>query len=314
MTPPPGGIDMAGGFWDEQLQIRTDRLHRCLRTTVAGLIVNTILTAGKFAAGFLGGSHALVADAVESSADIFSSLVVWRAVVVANEPPDRDHPYGHGKAEPIAAAVVSIVMLLAAIGIVAKSSQQLTMKRELPEAFTLLVLLAVVAIKEMLFRFVSREADSVDSTAMHADAWHHRSDAITSLAAAIGITVALLGGPSMAYADDAAAIIAGAIVAWNGWRTLRRAADELMDASPGSAVVMNVRAAASKVAGVNAVEKCVMRKMGFQYLVDMHIEVDPNISVAAGHDIAHRVKDGVRAAVPHISDVLVHVEPSPVRR
>jgi cation diffusion facilitator family transporter len=277
------------------------------------LAVNTVLTAAKYAAGVLGGSHALIADGVESSADILSSLVVWRGVTVAHEPPDPEHPYGHGKAEPMAAAVVSIMMLLAAIAIIAKSAAQLTRPRGRPEPFTLLVLIAVIVIKEGLFRFVSREADSVQSSVVHADAWHHRSDAITSLAAAVGITLALLGGPTFAFADDGAAIIAGAIVAWNGWRMTRAAANELMDAAPGSAVVANVRMVASKVPGVNAVEKCRVRKMGFQYFVDIHIEVDPTITVAHGHQIAHDVKDKVTATVPHVSDVLVHVEPSKIQ-
>jgi cation diffusion facilitator family transporter len=280
-----------------------------LRTTFAGLAVNAALTAGKLTAGFLGGSHALIADGVESSADVLSSIVVWRGVTVANEPPDRDHPYGHGKAEPIAAAVVSIMMMLAAIGIVAKSVEQLSHPRARPQAFTLLVLIGVIVIKEGLFRFVSREANAMHSSVVEADAWHHRSDAITSLAAAGGITLALLGGPSMVFADDWAAIIAGGIVAWNGWRMSRAAANELMDADPGSAVAGNVRTVAGTVEGVIAVEKCMVRKMGFQYFVDMHIEVDPDITVAQGHEIAHRVKDKIRAVVPHVSDVLVHVEP-----
>ncbi|HWD19183.1 MAG TPA: cation diffusion facilitator family transporter [Verrucomicrobiae bacterium] len=288
--------------------IRTERLQRSLRTTFAGLAVNAALTAGKFAAGFFGGSHALIADAVESSADMLSSIVVWRGVVVANAPADRDHPYGHGKAEPIAAAVVSVMMLLAAIGIIAKSAEQLTHPRARPEAFTLLVLLGVIVIKEGLFRFVSREAESMQSSAVQADAWHHRSDAITSLAAALGITVALLGGP--AGADDAGAIIAGCMVAWNGWRMIREAANELMDAAPNTALMANARLAAGQVEGVTAVEKCQARKMGFEYFIDMHVEVDPNITVAAGHEIAHRVKDRVQAAIPHVKDVLVHIEPS----
>ncbi len=268
------------------------------------------MAGGKLAAGFLGGSHALVADGVESSADVLSSLVVWRGVTVANVPADRDHPYGHGKAEPLASAVVAVMMLVAAIGIMAKSAAQLTQPRERPRAFTLAVLVGVIFIKEGLFRFVSREGKSMDNSAVEADAWHHRSDAITSLAAAVGITVALVGGPEMALADDAAAIIAGAIVAWNGWRLIRRAANELMDAAPSSAVVANVRQAASKVEGVDRVEKCVARKMGALYYIDMHVEVNPNITVAQGHEIAHRVKDRVMTSVPRISDVLVHVEPS----
>jgi cation diffusion facilitator family transporter len=274
------------------------------------MAVNAALTASKFAAGILGHSHALTADAVESTADILSSIIVWRGLIVAAEPADPDHPYGHGKAEPLAAASVAIMLLLAAVGIMARSALELLEPRATPRAFTLYILIAVIVIKEILFRFVSREAGSVQSMALFADAWHHRSDAITSLAAGVGIALALFGGPRLAFADDAAAIAAGAIIAWNGWRLLRPALNELMDAAPGNALIADIRAAAGAVPGVDAVEKCIVRKMGFQYFVDMHVEVDPLMTVQQGHDIAHNVKNKVREAVPSVYDVLVHVEPS----
>jgi cation diffusion facilitator family transporter len=274
------------------------------------MAVNAVLTALKFVAGIMGHSHALTADAVESTADILSSIIVWRGLIVAAEPADPDHPYGHGKAEPLAAASVAIMLLVAAVGIVVRSAQELHDHRQRPQFFTLYVLVGVIVIKEFLFRYVSREAGSVQSTALYADAWHHRTDAITSLAAGIGISLALFGGPRMAFADDAAAIVAGVIIAWNGWRLLRPALNELMDAAPATAVVADIRAVASGVAGVDAVEKCIVRKMGFQYFVDMHIEVDPHMTVQEGHDIAHDVKNKVRDAVPSVYDVLVHIEPT----
>jgi cation diffusion facilitator family transporter len=284
-------------------------LERSLRATFIGMAVNAVLTAGKFAAGILGNSHALIADGVESTADFFSSAIVTRGLFVAAQPADRDHPYGHGKAEPLAAAAVAIVLFFAALGIVIRSSVGLFEHREKPQAFTLYVLIAVIVFKELLFRFISKEADSLDSIALSADAWHHRSDAITSLAAAIGIAAAVFGGPRFAFADDGAAILGGLIIGWNGWRLLRPALDELMDAAPPSDLVANIRKAACGVEGVNAVEKCIVRKMGFQYLVDMHVEVDPAMSVQRGHEIAHHVKDQVRQAIPAVSDVLVHIEP-----
>jgi cation diffusion facilitator family transporter len=286
------------------------RLKRGLRATFLGMVVNTFLAGGKMAAGILGHSHALVADAVESLADIFSSIVVWRALVVASEPADEDHPYGHGKAEPIAAATVSTMLLLAALGITIKSAQGiLSGHSQGPRAFTLLVLIGVVVIKESLFRFVSSEADSVESSAVRTDAWHHRSDAITSLAAAIGISIALIGGKGYEAADDAAAIVAAAIIAFNGWRQLRPALDELMDASPNREVIQTIREVAALIPGVQQVEKCMVRKMGHRYLVDMHVEVDPKMSVAQGHHIAHEVKDKVREKLHAVRDVLVHIEP-----
>jgi cation diffusion facilitator family transporter len=274
------------------------------------MAVNAALTASKFAAGILGHSHALTADAVESTADIFSSVIVSRGLIVAAQPADPEHPYGHGKAEPLAAASVAIMLLLAAFGIMIRSAQGLFEPREKPKVFTLYILTAVIVVKEILFRFVAREAASSQSIALFTDAWHHRSDAITSLAAALGISLALFGGPRLAFADDAAAIVAGGIIAWNGWRLLRPALNELMDAAPGSDLISNIRTAASAVPGVNAVEKCIVRKMGFQYFVDMHVEVDPLMTVQRGHEIAHNVKDKVRSAVPAVYDVLVHIEPS----
>jgi cation diffusion facilitator family transporter len=277
------------------------------------MAVNAALTASKFAAGILGHSHALIADAVESTADLFSSVIVWRGLIVAAEPADSEHPYGHGKAEPLAAASVAIMLLLAAVGIMARSAHGLLEPRQRPQAFTLYVLVGVIVVKELLFRFVSREAGSLQSLALFTDAWHHRTDAITSLAAGLGIALTVFGGPRLAFADDAAAIVAGGIIAWNGWQLLRPASNELMDAAPGSALISDIRSAASSVPGVNAVEKCIVRKMGFQYFVDMHVEVDPLMTVQAGHQIAHDVKNKVRAAIPSVYDVLVHIEPSEVK-
>ncbi len=287
-----------------------DRLKRGLRATFIGLAANTVLTLAKLAAGIFGHSHALVADAVESLADIFSSVVVWRGLVVASEPADEDHPYGHGKAEPIAAAIVSTMLLLAAISIISQSVGGFGHPRSAPAPFTLLVLLAVIALKEWLFRFVLRESFHVDSSAVHTDAWHHRSDALTSLAAAIGITVALIGGKGYEAADDVAAIIAAVIIAWNGWRLMRPAINELMDRAPSRELIEKMRRIAQTVQGVEAVEKCLVRKMGYLYYVDMHVEVDPQMTVQRSHEIAHDVKDKIRNEIHPVRDVLVHIEPS----
>jgi cation diffusion facilitator family transporter len=215
-----------------------NRRKSSLRATLLGMVANTFLAAGKLCAGVLGSSHALVADAVESLADIFSSLVVWRGLVLAEEPADENHPYGHGKAEPIAAAMVASMLLFAAAGIAIKSVRDiLSGGSTSPKAITLVVLVGVVVLKIWLYRYVSDAAAAEDSTAVHADAWHHRSDAITSLAAAIGITVSLVGGPRYAAADDVAAVVAALIIACNGWIMLRPALDELMDASPNQKVI-----------------------------------------------------------------------------
>src|SRR5262249_13547557 len=255
-------------------------------------------------------SHALVADAIESLADIFSSLVVWRGIVVAAEPADEDHPYGHGKAEPLAAAVVAGVLLLAAVWIVVTSVRNLPGPHITPKPYTLVVLAVVVFVKEGLFRFVQRESILIESSAVHTDAWHHRSDAITSLAAAIGISIALVGGPEYAGADDVAAVVAACIIAWNGTRLLRPALNELMDRSPSRMLVERIRKIGEAVPGVERVEKCLVRKMGYQFYVDMHVEVNGEMTVQRSHEIAHEVKDKVRAEIHNVRDVLVHIEPA----
>jgi cation diffusion facilitator family transporter len=286
------------------------RLKRSLRTTFLGLATNAVFATVKMLAGIFGHSHALIADAVESMADVFSSIVVWRGVVLAETPADEDHPYGHGKAEPIASAVVSTMLLLAAIWIVIGAFRAIAEPHQPPEPFTLIVLVAVIIVKEGLFRFALREAVSVDSSVVATDAWHHRSDAITSFAAAIGIIIAIAGGKGFESADDWAAIVAACVIAWNGWRLLRPALNELMDRSPNREVVDRIRTVAEAVSGVSRVEKCLVRQMGYQYFVDMHVEVDAQMTVLRSHEIAHLVKDNVRAQVPRVRDVLVHIEPS----
>ena len=293
-----------------RFDVLNERLKRGLRATLLGLAANTALTTIKFVAGIVGHSHALVADAVESMADIFSSVIVWRGLVVAAEPADEDHPYGHGKAEPIAAAAVSAMLLLAAIWIGLEAFLSIGHPRSAPAPFTLLILLVVILLKESLFRYVSRAAISAESSAVKTDAWHHRSDAITSLAAAIGISIALIGGKGYESADDVAAIVAAAIIAWNGWRLLRPAMNELMDRAPSRLVVERIRQIAEKATGVEAVEKCLVRKMGYHYYVDMHVEVDPQMTVQRSHEIAHDVKDLIRNQIPAVRDVLVHIEPA----
>jgi cation diffusion facilitator family transporter len=286
------------------------RLNRSLRVTFLGLGVNTVLAGGKLVAGIAGHSHALIADAVESLADIASSLVVWRGLVVSAAPPDDDHPYGHGKAEPIAAAIVATILILAAAWIAVHAVREILTPHLSPAPFTLVVLLLVILVKEGLFRFALREATSVESLAILTDAWHHRSDAITSTAAGIGIGVALIGGKGYESADDVAALLAAGVIAWNGWRLLRPAMNELMDASPDVAMRAEIRSIAGRVPGVDDVEKCLIRKMGYQYFVDMHLEVDPEMTVLQAHRVAHQVKDRIRVELPSVSDVLVHIEPS----
>jgi cation diffusion facilitator family transporter len=289
--------------------VPTARLQRSLRATFLGLAANVALTVAKFLAGVLGHSQALIADAVESLADIFSSIIVWRGLVVAETPPDDDHPYGHGKAEPLSAAIVSVMLLLAAAWIAFNALHELNEPRIAPSPWTLVILIIVIGVKETLFRFVLHESETVSSSAVETDAWHHRSDAITSSAAFIGISISLIGGKGYEAADNWAAVAAAAVIAWNGWRLLRPAFNELMDRSPDRKLIEKIRAVAEKIPGVDGVEKCFVRKMGYQFFVDMHLEVDPQMTVENAHRISHEVKNQVRAEIPSVRDVLIHIEP-----
>jgi cation diffusion facilitator family transporter len=286
------------------------RLRRSLRTTFLGIAINIVLAAGKMTAGFLGNSQALVADGVESLADIFSSLIVWRGLVVAAAPPDAEHPYGHGKAEPIASAVVGAMLAIAAVWIGAQSIREILTPHHTPAPYTLIVLIGVVIVKETLFRRVLQTGAEVDSSAVKSDAWHHRSDAITSIAAGIGIGVALLGGKGWESADDIAALFAAGIIAWNGWRIVRPALSELMDASAPRELVEQIKTIAAGVPGADYLEKCVVRRHGYFYFVDLHVQVRPQMSVEESHRIAHTVKSKLQSEIPRIHDVLVHIEPS----
>ena len=285
------------------------RLKRSLRATFLGLAVNVTLTVAKFLAGSLGHSQALIADAVESLADIFSSMIVWRGLVVAETPPDEDHPYGHGKAEPLAAALVSVMLLVAAGSIAFNALHSLNEPRIAPSPWTLIILIVVIGAKETLFRFVLRESETVSSSAVETDAWHHRSDAITSAAAFLGISISLVGGKDYAAADNWAAVTAAAVIAWNGWRLLRPAFNELMDRSPDRELIEKIRTVAGTIPGGDGVEKCFVRKMGYQFFVDMHLEVDPQMTVENSHRIGHELKNKIRAQIPSVRDVLIHIEP-----
>jgi len=291
-------------------EVPLERYGRGMRASLTGLVVNLLLALGKLAAGVFGRSHALIADAVESLGDVFGSIIVWRGLQIASKPPDPEHPYGHGKAEPLAAGLVAVVLLMAGVGIAIQSIHEIRSPRTGPAAFTLFVLLAVIAIKEGLFRRLHGVSRSIGSGAVRSDAWHHRSDAITSAAAAIGIGVALIGGRGYEAADDWAALVASGVILFTGFRLLRPASEELMDRSPAPDLVARATHVAESHAGVHRVEKLLMRKMGLYYVADMHLEVEPTMTVFRGHEISHEVKEAVRAAFPQIVELTIHVEPA----
>jgi cation diffusion facilitator family transporter len=285
-----------------------------IRAAQFGVIVNAALAAIKLVAGILGNTYALVADAVESMADIFGSLIVWGGLHVASQPADDDHPFGHGKAEALAAAVVSLMLLGAAAGIGVEAVREIRTPHNTPAPWTLAVLVGVVAVKWTLSRRVHAVGAASGSTAVQADAAHHLSDAITSGAAFIGITVALIGSrfggdARWESADDWAALIAAAVIAFNGVSMVRAASHDLMDRMPGRDIVDPIRRAADGVPGVLATEQLAIRKAGTAYRVTLHVQTDPMLPLHEAHALGGRVKGAIRAAVPQVSSVLIHLEP-----
>lgn len=273
--------------------------------------MNALLALAKGLAGFFGHSYALIADAIESAFDVFTSLLVWVGLRYAARPPDENHPYGHGKAEPLVACIVSMALLGAAVIISVESVREIMTPHHAPAPFTLVVLVAVVIIKELLCRFVLKASDDVGgSMAIRADAWHHRSDAITSAAAFVGISIALLGGKGYESADDFGALVAAGIIAFNAIHLLRPAVAELLDAAPPKEIEEDVRSASLTVPGVLGLDKCIVRKLGLDLYVDLQIYVRGDMPVREGHRIAHLVKDAVRRQNPRVQDVTIHVEPA----
>ncbi|MCL4734905.1 MAG: cation diffusion facilitator family transporter [Candidatus Omnitrophica bacterium] len=287
-----------------------DSTQVCLQTTLLGILLNACLAAAKGIAGVIGHSYALIADAIESTSDIASSLIVYGGLKIASIPPDEDHPYGHGKAEPLAAMLVAFALLTAALAIIIQSIREIQTPHHAPAPFTLYILIGVVIVKESLYRYVINVGDKTQSTAVITDAWHHRSDAITSAATGVGIAIALICGPGYEAADDWAALLASGIIILNAIRLLRPALAEVMDAAPGNGMEQQVRDAALAVRGVTGLDVCNVRKMGLHYYVDLHVLVDGDLPVRDGHEIAHRVKDAIRKAQPRIHDILIHIEPT----
>jgi cation diffusion facilitator family transporter len=288
--------------------------RRAIRAAQLGLLVNAGLAGVKLTAGILGHSYALVADAMESTADVLASLLVWGGLEIAAQPADENHPYGHGKAESLAAAAVAVMLLAAAVAIAIEAVREIRTPHTVPAPWTLVVLVAVVAVKGVLARRVAALGAGLDSRAVSADASHHLSDAITSAAAFVGIGIAVVGSrvtgrESWAAADDWAALVAAGVIAYNAVELLRPAMHDLMDRMPGDDVVEPVRRAAESVAGVLAVEKLIVRRAGTHFLVDIHVQADPATRLDVAHVLGGIVKSAIREAVPRVSSVLVHMEP-----
>jgi cation diffusion facilitator family transporter len=280
------------------------------RIALIGLVVNIAFAIIKLAGGVFGNAYALIADGMESVLDVAGSIIIWGGLRFAARPPDETHPYGHGKAEPLTAIFVACTVFLAAIALAVESARTLFLPHSAPASFTLLILLMVVIVKETLFRYVVRFGRSIGSIAVEADAWRHRADVLTSIAAFVGISIALIGGEKWRGADNWAAMFVCLVIASVGVRLLKPALYDILDTAPRGPIVDRVRESAASVPGVVRIDKSFIRKMGLSFYVDLHVEVDGNISVREGHHIAHEVKRAIRESDPRIADVLVHIEPA----
>lgn len=282
---------------------------RAKKSVSISVLGNLILSIIKIFSGIIGNSNALVADGIESLADFISSILVFFGIKYSNKPADKDHPYGHGKAEPLMTFLIVILMVIAAAVIIYQSVLNIQISREAPQHFTLYILGFIIIFKEFLFQYISKTGKKTKSTILIADAWHHRSDAITSLAAFIGIALAIFMGKGWESADDWAAIIGGIIILYNAYIIFRPALSEIMDEHMYDDFIYQIRKTSNEVEGVKDTEKCFIRKHGMSFIVDLHLIVSGEISVKKGHEISHNVKDKLMKKYLEISNVLIHVEP-----
>jgi len=281
-----------------------------VKATYFSIIGNTSLALIKGAAGIFGNSYALIADAIESTADIFSSCLVLFGIKYSNRPADENHPYGHGRAEPLITFLVVGFLITSATIIAYESIQNIKTPHGLPKPFTLFILGAIIIWKEISFRLVMKRSKETNSSSLKADAWHHRSDAITSVAAFIGISIALFMGKGYESADDWSALFAAGFILYNCYHIFRPALGEIMDENLYEDIIAEIRKVAATVQGIAGTEKCFIRKSGMKYHVDLHALVNGELSVRAGHELAHKLQDTLHKVIPELGNILIHIEPS----
>jgi cation diffusion facilitator family transporter len=284
--------------------------QKAIKATYFSIFGNASLAIVKGLAGFFGNSYALIADAIESTTDIFGSLLVLFGLKYASRPADKNHPYGHGRIEPLITFLVVGFLIFSAIIIAYESIKNIQTPHELPKSWTLYVLGAIILWKEISYRLVLKKSKETNSSSLKADAWHHRSDAITSVAAFIGISIALFMGKGYETADDWAALFASGFILYNCYLIFRPALGEIMDEHVYDDLFEEIKQVSQTVEGVKGTEKCFIRKSGMKYHVDLHALVDAEISVKKGHDIAHDLKDTLRREIPQLGHILIHIEPN----
>ncbi len=281
-----------------------------IRTVIFSILTNALLAAIKFLAGIFGNSYALIADGIESTVDIFSSFLVLIGLKYAERPADENHPYGHGKAEPLITFLVVAFLIISAFTIAWQAIKNIQSPHALPAFWTLYVLAGIILWKEISYQVVMSRSKKLKSSSLKAEAWHHRADAITSVAAFIGISIAIFGGEGFEVADDYAALVACGFILYNCYGIFRPALGEVMDENNFSELTQEIRDISLKVEGIEGTEKCFIRKAGMTYHVDLHAHVRGDLTVTEGHDIAHKLKDTLCKEIPQLGHVLIHIEPS----
>lgn len=281
-----------------------------IRTTYFSILGNTALATIKGLAGVFGNSYALIADAIESTTDIFSSILVLLGLRYANRPADKNHPYGHGRVEPLVTFIVVGFLITSATIIAYESVQNILTPHELPKVWTLFVLGGIIVWKEISFQIVLKKSKQTNSSSLKADAWHHRSDSITSIAAFIGISIALALGDNYETADDWAALFASFFILYNSYLIFRPALGEIMDEHTYDNLVQEIRTVAMTVSGIINTEKCFVRKAGLKFHIDLHAIVNGNLTVKQGHEISHNLKDTLTKELPQLGNILIHIEPN----
>lgn len=284
-------------------------IDKAIKASYFSIIGNTLLALLKGVAGFFGNSYALIADAIESTTDIFSSILVLFGIKYSTRPADENHPYGHGRAEALITFIVVGFLITAATVIAYESIVNIQTPHDLPKSWTLIVLGGIIIWKEISFRLVLKKSKETNSSALKADAWHHRSDAITSVAAFLGISIALFCGKGYESADDWAALFASGFIIYNSYLIFRPALGEIMDEHLYDDVVEDIREASVKVKGILGTEKCFVRKTGMVYHIELHAIVNANITVKEGHRLAHELEDYLRKQITGVGRVLIHIEP-----
>lgn len=280
-----------------------------VRAAAAGLAVNLILGVVKLVGGIVGNSFALLSDAVNSIGDSLGSVIVLVALRVAQKPPDEGHPYGHTRAEAVAGLSVAWLIAFSAVMVGWEAITHISERHMPPAAFTLWIAAANVVLKEALYRVNKSIGERIGSQSLVSNAWDHRSDALCSLAVVLGIAAVRWGGSRFMWADEVAALVVVAAILWSATQLLRNNAAELMDQQADDATVDAIRQAALAVSGVRAVEKLRVRRSGMECFADIHIEVDPEMTVEHGHKIGHDVKKRLVGSITSLRDVLVHLEP-----